>query len=46
MMNETTYQRLMKEAKEQYDREMAERKTKRVKMKVREVLDHLGLKGN
>jgi hypothetical protein len=43
-MNETTYQRLMKEAKEQYDREMAERKGKKVK--VREVLDNLGLKGN
>jgi len=42
-MNETTYQRLMKEAKEQYDREMADKKNKRLKVKV--VLDNLGLKG-
>ena len=40
----TTYERLMKEAKEQFEREMADKKASR--MKVREVLDNLGLKGN
>lgn len=40
-MTETTYQRLMKEAKEEFDRQMKEGK----KMKVKEVLDHMGLKG-
>ena len=42
----TTYERLMKEAQEEYNRAMAQKKTKKVKLKVREVLDSLGLKGN
>lgn len=40
MTKETTYERLMREAKEEFDRQMMEGR----KMKVREVLDHMGLK--
>lgn len=37
----TTYERLMKEAKEQYEKEMQEKKNK---LKVKHVLDAMGLK--
>ena len=37
----TTYERLMKEAKEEYEKQMKEKKSK---LKVKQVLDAMGLK--
>ena len=40
----TSYERMMKEVKEEYDKWVAEQQGK--KIKVKDVLDNLGLKGN